>query len=160
MGNTSQTIHRLRRYLDKECKQVVRYSHRSVYAGFNIDNQRRRGIQKEVILFDTLWLLQKLNKTTAGVDIKANPYLTLHEKIIILLTTNQGQTESDDEYLSRFNSRPKNMNLDGGAHLFCSPQIIFKELNQCNTTEIKLEKEIFKAMCFIVWQIKVATEIC
>ena len=62
--------------------------------------------------------------------MKANPDLTLHKQIIISVTTNQGKTESDDDYLSRFNSRLRNMNLDGGAHVLCSPQIIGKELGQ------------------------------
>ena len=77
-----------------------------------------------------MWLLQKIKKTTVGVDIKANIALDLHEKIIIFLTTKKGQTESDDDYLSRFNSRLLNMNLDEGAHILCSPRIIGKELSQ------------------------------
>ena len=60
-------------------------------------------------------------RTTAGAYMKANTDLTLHEQMIIFLTTNQGQTESNDEYFSRFNSRLENMNLDGGAHVLCSP---------------------------------------
>ena len=46
--------------------------------------------KKKLSDFDTLWLLQKIKKTTVGVDKRANPYLTLHEKMIIFLTTNQG----------------------------------------------------------------------
>ena len=65
--------------------------------------------------------------------MKANPDLTFHEKIIIFLTTKQGQTESDYDYLSKFNSRLENMNLVVGAHVLCSPQIIGKELSQCTT---------------------------
>ena len=37
--------------------------------------------------FDTLSLLQKIKKLSTGVDIKTNRDLTLHEQIIILLTT-------------------------------------------------------------------------
>ena len=62
--------------------------------------------------------------------MKANPDFTLHEKMMIFLTTNQGQTESDDDYLSNFNSRLENMNLAGGAHFLCIPQIIGKYLSQ------------------------------
>ena len=29
--------------------------------------------------------------------------------------------ESDDDFLSKFNSRLENMNMDGGAHVLCSP---------------------------------------
>ena len=42
------------------------------------------------------------------------------------------------------------MNLDVGADVFCSPQIIGKDLSQCTTVEINAEKEIFKAVCFIL----------
>ena len=55
--------------------------------------------------FDTLWLLGEIKKTTAGVDTKANPVLTLHEQMLIFMTTRQGQSESDDDYLRKFNSR-------------------------------------------------------
>ena len=82
------------------------------------------------------------------MDTKENLALNLHEQMIIFLTTNQGQTESDVEYLSRFNSRLENMNLAGGAHVLCSSQIIGNDLSQCTTVEINAEKEIFKAMWF------------
>ena len=42
------------------------------------------------------------------------------------------------------------MNLDGGEHVLCSPQIIGKGLSQCTTEEINDEKKRFKAMCFIL----------
>ena len=68
--------------------------------------------------FDTLWPRQKIKKTTAGVDMKANPDLTFHEQMIIFLTTNQGLTESDDDYLSRFNSRLEKL-IWLEAHTYC-----------------------------------------
>ena len=37
--------------------------------------------------FDTLCLLKNIKKTTTGVDMKANPALTLHEQILIFMTT-------------------------------------------------------------------------
>ena len=37
--------------------------------------------------FDTLWLFKKFKNTTAGVDIKSNPTLTLHEQMLIIMTT-------------------------------------------------------------------------
>ena len=128
-----QTIHVSRRDLDKEYKQVLRYSDQTVCITIIIYNQRRRGIQKKSSDFDTLWLLQKIKKMTAGVDMKANQDFNLHEKMIIFRTTQQCKTKSDDDYLNRFNSRLENMNLDGGAHVLCSPQIIGKYLSQCTT---------------------------
>ena len=92
----------------------------------------------------------KNNNTTAGVYMKANPYFNFHEQMIILLNNKQGQTESDDYYLSRVNSRLENMNLAGGAHVLCSSQIIGKYLSQCTTAATNTNKERFKAMCFVL----------
>ena len=99
--------------------------------------------------FDTLWLLKKIKKTTAGMDMKENPALTLHEQMLIFMTTRQGQSESDDDYLNKFNSRLENTILAGGGHILCSPKIIGKDMAYCTTVEIDAEKERFKAMCFI-----------
>ena len=43
--------------------------------------------EKKSSYFDTLWLLQKIKKTTTGLDMKANPGLTLHKQMIIFMTT-------------------------------------------------------------------------
>ena len=61
------------------------------------------GYGKKTSDFDTLWLKIYIKKTTAGVDTKANPTLTLHEKMLIFMTTREGQSESDDNYLKFFN---------------------------------------------------------
>ena len=74
--------------------------------------------------FDTLWLLRNIKKTTAGVDMKANPAITLHEQMLIFMTTRQIQSDSDDDYLNKFNPRLENMILAGGGHILCSPQIL------------------------------------
>ena len=42
------------------------------------------------------------------------------------------------------------MILAGGGHIFCSPQILGKDVVSCTTMEINTEKERFKAMCFIL----------
>ena len=100
--------------------------------------------------FDTLWLLNKIKNTTADVDTKTNPAITLHEKMLIFMTTRQGQLESDDDYLNKFNSRLENMILAGCGHLFCSSQILGKDMVSCTKMEINTEKERFKAKCFIL----------
>ena len=66
------------------------------------------------------------------------------------MTTKQGQLESDDEFLNKFNSRLENMILAGGGHILCSPQILGKDMVYCTPMEINTEKERFKAMCFIL----------
>ena len=50
--------------------------------------------------FDTLWFQKNIKKTTAGVDMKANSALTLHEQMLIFMTTRQVQSESDNDYLN------------------------------------------------------------
>ena len=94
--------------------------------------------------------LEKIKKTTAGVDTKTNPALKLHEQIIIFMTTGQGQSDSDDDYLKKINSRLENIILAGGGHILCSPQILGKDMVSFTPTEINTEKERFKAMCFIL----------
>ena len=90
------------------------------------------------------------------MDRKANPALTLHEQMLIFMTTRQGQSESDDNYLNKFNSRLENMILSGGGHIFCNPQILGKDMISCTPIEINTEKERFKDICFILR----ADEIC
>ena len=80
------------------------------------------------------------------MDTKANPALTLHEQMLIFVTTIQGQSESDDNYLNKFNSRLENMVLAGIGHMLCSPQILGKDMSSCTTMEINAEKERFNAM--------------
>ena len=76
--------------------------------------------------FDALWLLQRLKILTASVDTKANLALVLHEQLLAFMTIRQGQNESEDEYLQRFNSRVKSLEMSGGSHIFTSPQLLKK----------------------------------
>ena len=62
------------------------------------------------------------------------------------ITMKQGITESDDDYLTRFNSRCKNLELAGGQHIFCSPAILKKKIQDATEEEIRDETERFKAM--------------
>ena len=48
--------------------------------------------------------MEELKKITAGVDIKANPRLSLIEHIVSFVTMRQGTAETNDDYLERFNS--------------------------------------------------------
>ena len=95
-------------------------------------------------------------KKNAAVDTKSNPAPTLHDLMLVLMTTRQGQSELDNDYLSKFNSRLENMVLAGGVHMLCSPQILGKDMISCTTMEINTGKERFKGTCFILR----ADEIC
>jgi len=100
--------------------------------------------------FDSLWLLKIIKKIMAGIDTKANLVLTLHEQLLVFFTTKQGQNELDDNYLNHFDSHLKNLELAGREHLFCSSQILRKDLSTASDDEINAKKECFKAMCFIL----------
>jgi len=106
--------------------------------------------EQKSAIFDSLWLMLKLKKTTAGVELKANPALSLHEQLMIFFNTRQGINKSDDDYLSRFNSRFKNLEMAGGGHIFCSPDLLKKKLQDANDDEITAETERFNAMCFLL----------
>lgn len=100
--------------------------------------------------YDAVWLLTVIKTVTAGVDLKANPALTLHEQMLLFSTTHQGQSESDDDYLVRFDARFQNMEMAGGEHLMISPQLLNKKLEDGSPDKIEKERERFKAMCFIL----------
>ena len=100
--------------------------------------------------YDALWIFEKVKLFSAGVDTKANPVLTLHEQLFSFLTMKQGQSESDDDYLKRFNSRVKNLELAGGAHIFCSPKTLGKDISLASPEEIEAESKRFRAICFLL----------
>ena len=78
--------------------------------------------------FDALWLLKKLKVISAGVDLKVNPLLTLQKKTINFFSAKKGFNESDDDYLVRFESKCKKLELAGGEHIFYSPKIVRTKL--------------------------------
>jgi len=101
------------------------------------------------MLFDALWLLKKLRQITAGVDMKANPALTFHEQVVIFFMTQQGQNDSDFDYLLHFNVKFRTLEMSGGDHLMCSPMQFGKSIQKADNDEIEAKKERFKTMCFI-----------
>ena len=48
--------------------------------------------------FDCIWLLEKLNLVSAGVDKKANKYSSLVRAITAFVTMRQGPTKSNDSF--------------------------------------------------------------
>jgi len=80
-------------------------------------------------VFDAKWLLDKLKILMAGVDPKANAAHTLHKQVLTFFNTRQGQNESYDNYLVRFNSRVRVLEMSGGKHIFVSKNVLDKEIN-------------------------------
>jgi len=63
-----------------------------------------KNFESESEIFEALWLLKSIKTVSSGMDIKANPDLTLHKQLLTFLTMQQGQNESNDDYLVRCNS--------------------------------------------------------
>ena len=61
----------------------------------------------------------------------------------------QGQTENDDEYLTRLTTIFQNVEMSGGEHIMCSPLLLDKNLTGATLVEITIEAESFKAIFFI-----------
>lgn len=99
--------------------------------------------------YDVLWLLENLKKLTSGIDVKANKHVVLHDKLLQFLTMRQGATESNDNYLKRYNSNLQTLELAGGEHIFCSPQLTDKSIDTMSDDEIKEEEDKFKAVCLL-----------
>jgi len=62
----------------------------------------------------------------------------------------KGNTESNDNYLMRCDSHAQNLDLAGSTHIFCSPTILGKLINEVSNKENKEMMKRFKAMCFIL----------
>ena len=89
-----------------------------MYFCIDIDTKEWKGYNKKSKAFNTLWFLENLKVITAGFDTKANPFLSLQEQCFTFITIQKGAMESDNEYLTIFNSLCKSLELDGGAHIF------------------------------------------
>ena len=99
--------------------------------------------------YDVIWLLTSLKKITSGVDIKANVRVTLFEAIQTLFSMRQGQFESNDSYLERFNSNVKTLEMAQGKHVLCANELMDKESDLPTAQEIRNEEEKFKAILFL-----------
>ena len=84
------------------------------------------GYEKKPKDCNCLWLMEELNKITAGVDVKSNPRLPPLEHLIKFFTIRKEPTERNNEYLERFNYRLKNLILAGGKHIMCILKNIYK----------------------------------
>jgi len=91
--------------------------------------------------FDPIWLLIEIKKAISGIDLKANPRLTLHEAVSTLYKMKQGETEANDNYLERFKSNIMTVELTGGKDFFCSKGIMTKDDDDPTDDEIKAEED-------------------
>ena len=69
-------------------------------------------------------MLKQIKKITSGIDVKANPYMTLVDALLNLLNMRQQSSESNDHYVERFNANVQTLNLAKGGHIFCSRALV------------------------------------
>ena len=99
--------------------------------------------------FDPIWLLIEIKKAISGIDLKANPRLTLHEAVSTLYKMKQGETEANDNYLEIFKSNIMTVELTGGKDCFCSKGIMTKGNNDPTDDEIKAEEDKMQAILLL-----------
>ena len=94
--------------------------------------------------YNVIWLLTSLKKITSGVDVKANVRITLISAIQTFFSMRQGQFESNDSYLKRFNSNIKTVEMAQGKHIFCATDLMEKATDKPTSQEIRNEEEKFR----------------
>lgn len=100
--------------------------------------------------FDCIWLLEKLNLVSAGVDKKANKYSSLVRAITAFVTMRQGPTKSNDSFQKRVEANAISMELAGGSHIMFSPQIATIADKTSGASKEEKEKNRFKAIIMIL----------
>ena len=85
-----------------------------------------------------------------GVDIKANPRLSILEQLILFFTIRQGLYETDDEHSERFNYWLQNLILEGRKNIIRSLKNMDKVGDKATPEEVKTEEEKFKSILFLL----------
>ena len=87
-------------------------------------------------IFEALWLLKSIKTVSSGVDIKENPALTLHKQLLTFLTMQQGQSESDDDYLVRFISWYQSLKMSRSASVMWSLKLLNKIIHNNKVSHV------------------------
>ena len=80
--------------------------------------------------------------------------------MLSFLKMRQGQTETDDDYLMRFTTRWKNMEISGGEHIVCSLQLIGKHMISTTLGKLLFKQGISKPYVSYNRQMKISMEDC
>ena len=99
---------------------------------------------------NVLWLMEKIEKITTGLDSKSNRWCNLFDALLTFITMRQGETESDTAYMNRFRVNLDTLCSAGGKHILCSPELIeAHDSNNPTTAECEAEENKFKAIVFL-----------
>ena len=102
-------------------------------------------------VFDYEWLFKKVKSIVSGLDTKVNLRVSLHASMLNFLTMRQGESETNDDCLTRFKSSTETLKLAGGEHIFVSKEMLkVDDLSSMTKKERDAEKDRFMAACFIL----------
>ena len=77
-------------------------------------------------VFDYEWILLKVKAIVSVLDTKIDLRVDLHTTILNFMLLKQFQYESNDAYLTRFESMVQTLKLAGGEHILVSTTIMGK----------------------------------
>ena len=89
---------------------------------------------------NVLWLMEKLQKITSGLDSKSNKLCNLFDALFAFVTMRQGDNESDTAYMKSFKVNLDTLYSAGGMHILCSPELMEAEDSK-NPTKEECEAE-------------------
>ena len=98
---------------------------------------------------DIVWLLEHAKISLSGITQNCNKRHVFFNCLRRLLNLTQGENESIDSFLKRFNSTVQTVRLVGGSHVFCSPDILGSKIEDATTTEIAKEEDAILSMIFL-----------
>ena len=99
--------------------------------------------------FDSIWLLQTLQKITAGANKTTNKYYSIFKSLKTFYNTQQGYNEPLDAYYQRFESAKDLVELFDGKVADMSNMLTQEQATNSNTTENDVMQK-FLAMSLIL----------
>lgn len=106
------------------------------------------GYDAKAAAYDSIWLLQTLQKVTAGVNNTSNSFYTLFHSLKDLYLIRQRDNESVDDYFRRFEAAMELVTLSKGKVVWSdSLEAEERKTNPTNSEDIVQQK--FAAMAFI-----------
>ena len=84
---------------------------------------------------DVLWLMEKVEKITSGLDSKSNKRCNLFDALLFFITMKQGENESDSACMKRFRVKLDAL-FSAGGNTSCAAQNLWKLRMQINRRKL------------------------
>lgn len=116
--------------------------------------ENKDGYYEKKLSGDIIWLMIQLKEISSGLEQTKNKVSKLYDALKLFMSMYQGETESDDNFLSRYKDSVDTLFNHGGEHVFVSDQI-YRSRNPSNLlgarsdAESKALSDEFQAVAFI-----------